>query len=460
MHERAGTVALPEDLTDIDALISAYYDIEPDPSNPDQRVSFGTSGHRGSAFDGKFNEAHIVAITQAIVDYRAEQGFNGPLFIGRDTHALSEPAWRTALEVLAAHNVDVRIDARGSYTPTPAVSVAILGANGAPKHLRTTGEGLADGIVVTPSHNPPRDGGFKYNPPHGGPADSDATSWIAKRANEILEKGWRSVDRVLGSDLLDHPSIHRFDYLAYYVDQLDQVIDIDAIREAGVRIGADPLGGASVDYWGAIAERYGLELTVVNPKVDPAWSFMTLDWDGKIRMDCSSPYAMASLRDAMTPDENGNTPYDIATGNDADSDRHGIVTPDGLMNPNHYLAVATYSWNTGDTAALAALSDDMSGFAHSLMNKINNDYSNGWVYGKSLTVDHVLLLEPVPANGSDVPPNTIGVKFSVTAVDGTKCSGTRIAVRNEEYQSTISLFMTWQENRWVETQGRAEADEL
>ena len=340
MHERAGTVALPEDLTDIDALISAYYDIEPDPSNPDQRVSFGTSGHRGSAFDGKFNEAHIVAITQAIVDYRAEQGFNGPLFIGRDTHALSEPAWRTALEVLAANNVDVRIDARGSYTPTPAVSVAILGANGAPKHLRTTGEGLADGIVVTPSHNPPRDGGFKYNPPHGGPADSDATSWIAKRANEILEKGWRSVDRVLGSDLLDHPCIHRFDYLAYYVDQLDQVIDIDAIREAGVRIGADPLGGASVDYWGAIAERYGLELTVVNPKVDPAWSFMTLDWDGKIRMDCSSPYAMASLRDAMTPDENGNTPYDIATGNDADSDRHGIVTPDGLMNPNHYLAVA------------------------------------------------------------------------------------------------------------------------
>ena len=340
MFDRAGTVALPEDLTDIDALISAYYDIEPDPSNPDQRVSFGTSGHRGSAFDGKFNEAHIVAITQAIVDYRAEQGFNGPLFIGRDTHALSEPAWRTALEVLAANKVDVRIDARGSYTPTPAVSVAILGANGAPKHLRTTGEGLADGIVVTPSHNPPRDGGFKYNPPHGGPADSDATSWIAKRANEILEKGWRSVDRVLGSDLLEHPCIHRFDYLAYYVDQLDQVIDIDAIREAGVRIGADPLGGASVDYWGAIAERYGLELTVVNPKVDPAWSFMTLDWDGKIRMDCSSPYAMASLRSAMTPDENGNTPYDIATGNDADSDRHGIVTPDGLMNPNHYLAVA------------------------------------------------------------------------------------------------------------------------
>ena len=340
MHARAGTVARPEDLIDINEVISSYYDIEPDPSNPDQRVSFGTSGHRGSALDGKFNEAHIVAITQAIVEYRAAQGYDGPLFIGRDTHALSEPAWRTALEVLAAAGVSVRIDARESYTPTPAVSVAILGANGAPENLRTTGSGLADGIVVTPSHNPPRDGGFKYNPPHGGPADSDATGWIADRANELLEQGWRSIPRVLGSDLFEHPCIQRFDYLAYYVDQLDQVIDIDAIRAADVRIGADPLGGASVDYWGAIAERYGLDLTVVNPDVDPAWHFMTLDWDGKIRMDCSSPYAMASLRDAMTPGEDGSTPYDIATGNDADSDRHGIVTADGLMNPNHYRAVA------------------------------------------------------------------------------------------------------------------------
>ena len=340
MHARAGTVARPEDLIDISEVISSYYDIEPDPSNPDQRASFGTSGHRGSSLDGKFNEAHIVAITQAIVEYRAAQGYDGPLFIGRDTHALSEPAWRTALEVLAAAGVSVRIDARESYTPTPAVSVAILGANGAPENLRTTGSGLADGIVVTPSHNPPRDGGFKYNPPHGGPADSDATGWIADRANELLEQGWRSIPRVLGSDLFEHPCIQRFDYLAYYVDQLDQVIDIDAIRAADVRIGADPLGGASVDYWGAIAERYGLDLTVVNPDVDPAWHFMTLDWDGKIRMDCSSPYAMASLRDAMTPGEDGSTPYDIATGNDADSDRHGIVTADGLMNPNHYLAVA------------------------------------------------------------------------------------------------------------------------
>ncbi|MDO4259486.1 MAG: phosphoglucomutase (alpha-D-glucose-1,6-bisphosphate-dependent) [Actinomycetaceae bacterium] len=340
MHERAGTVALPEDLINVDEVTAAYYDIEPDPSNPDQRVVFGTSGHRGSSLDGAFNEAHIVATTAAIVEYRAAQGFDGPLFIGRDTHALSEPAWRSALEVLAAAGVDVRIDSRGAYTPTPAVSVAILCANGAPDNLRTTGAGLADGIVVTPSHNPPRDGGFKYNPPHGGPADSDATGWIASRANEILESGWRAIPRIIGSDLLEHPSIQKYDYLDNYVKQLDQVIDIDAIREAGVRIGADPLGGASVDYWAAIGERYGLDLTVVNPVVDPAWPFMTLDWDGKIRMDCSSPNAMASLRQIMTPGEDGSTPYDIATGNDADSDRHGIVTADGLMNPNHYLAVA------------------------------------------------------------------------------------------------------------------------
>ena len=287
MHERAGTLALPEDLINVEEVLSAYYDIEPDPSIIDQRVSFGTSGHRGSSLDGKFNEAHIVAITAAIVEYRASQGIDGPLFIGRDTHALSEPAWRTALEVLAAAGVSVKIDSHSSYTPTPAVSVAILGANGAPQELRTSGPGLADGIVVTPSHNPPRDGGFKYNPPHGGPADTDATGWIANRANEILEEGWRKIPRIIGAPLFEDEHLEKFDYLTYYVDQLDQVIDMDAIREAGVRIGADPLGGASVDYWAAIAERYGLELTVVNPVVDPAWPFMTLDWDGKIRMDCS-----------------------------------------------------------------------------------------------------------------------------------------------------------------------------
>ncbi len=340
MHPRAGSLARPEDLIDVQEVVSAYYDLEPDVSDPNQRVVFGTSGHRGSSLDAAFNEAHIVAITQAIIEYRASQGIDGPLYIGRDTHALSAPAWRTALEVLTAAEVDVMVDSRESYTPTPAVSLAILNANGAPAALRTTGPGLADGIVVTPSHNPPRDGGFKYNPPHGGPADSDATSWIAARANEILESGWRSVKRSLGSDLMEHHCVHRFGYQTNYVDQLASIIDIDAIRDAKIRIGADPLGGASVDYWAAIAERYDLDLTVVNPNVDPTWSFMTLDWDGKIRMDCSSPSAMASLRTAMTPDASGETPYDIATGNDADSDRHGIVTPDGLMNPNHYLAVA------------------------------------------------------------------------------------------------------------------------
>ncbi|WP_136194291.1 phosphoglucomutase (alpha-D-glucose-1,6-bisphosphate-dependent) [Actinomyces procaprae] len=342
MHERAGLPAQPEDLIDVDEVVNAYYELVPDPAIPAQKVVFGTSGHRGSSLDTAFNEAHIVATTAAIVEYRRSQGTDGVLYIGRDTHALSEPAWRTAIEVLAGAGVTTAVDARGSYTPTPAVSHSILLANGAGTEsgVRTTGPGLADGIVVTPSHNPPRDGGFKYNPPHGGPADSDATSWIAARANELLADGWRDVPRVPIAEALDGNYVIKHDYLETYVSDLENVIDMDAIRDAGVRIGADPLGGASVDYWGAIGERYGLDLTVVNPKVDPAWSFMTLDWDGKIRMDCSSPNAMASLRNAMTPDAEGNTPYDVATGNDADSDRHGIVTPDGLMNPNHYLAVA------------------------------------------------------------------------------------------------------------------------
>ena len=342
MHARAGQTALPEDLIDVDEVINAYYDLVPDPAVPEQRVVFGTSGHRGSSLDTAFNEAHIIATTAAIVEYRRAQGTDGTLYLGRDTHALSEPAWRTAIEVLAGAGVTVAIDARGAYTPTPAVSHSILLAYGAGTEagVRTTGPGLADGIVVTPSHNPPRDGGFKYNPPHGGPADSDATSVIAARANELLADGWRDVKRLPITEALDSRWVVKHDYLETYVADLVNVIDVDAIREAGVRIGADPLGGASVDYWGAIGERYGLDLTVVNPSVDPAWSFMTLDWDGKIRMDCSSPNAMASLRAAMTPDADGVTPYDVATGNDADSDRHGIVTPDGLMNPNHYLAVA------------------------------------------------------------------------------------------------------------------------
>ena len=343
MHPRAGQPAQPDDLVNIDEVISAYYDLVPDPAVPTQKVVFGTSGHRGSSLDTAFNEAHIVAITAAIVEYRRSQGTDGTLYLGRDTHGLSEPAWRTAIEVLSAAGVTTAVDARGSYTPTPAVSHSILRANGAGTEagVRTTGPGLADGIVITPSHNPPRDGGFKYNPPHGGPAGSDATGWIASRANELLAGGWRDVPRIPIGDALDGPHVVKHDYLETYVADLENVVDMDAIREAGVRIGADPLGGASVDYWGAIGERYGLELTVVNPEVDPAWHFMTLDWDGKIRMDCSSPNAMASLRDKMTPDAEGKTPYDVATGNDADSDRHGIVTPDGgLMNPNHFLAVA------------------------------------------------------------------------------------------------------------------------
>ncbi len=325
---RAGTPARPEDLVDVAQLVSAYYTEVPDPDDVDQQVAFGTSGHRGSSLRTAFNEQHILATTQAIVDHRREQGYDGPLFVGADTHALSVPAWGTALEVLVANDVTVMVDDRGGYTPTPAVSHAIIRAN----RGRTTGAGLADGIVVTPSHNPPADGGFKYNPPHGGPADSDATKVIAARANELIRGGLREVRRVPLAQARERAV--RYDFLGSYVDDLPSVLDLDRVREAGVRIGADPLGGASVHYWGEIAERLGLDLTVVNPLVDPTWRFMTLDWDEKIRMDCSSPSAMASL--ISRKDE-----YDIATGNDADADRHGIVTPDaGLMNPNHFLAVA------------------------------------------------------------------------------------------------------------------------
>jgi phosphoglucomutase len=327
---RAGQPAQPSDLVDVPHLVTAYYTGQPDPDDVDQQVAFGTSGHRGTSLKTSFNETHILATTQAICDYRRDQGYDGPLFIGRDTHGLSEPAWSTALEVLVANDVTVLVDDRDGYTPTPAVSHAIIRANRG-KDL-TSGTGLADGIVVTPSHNPPTNGGFKYNPPHGGPADSDATSVIAKRANELITGGLSEVKRIPFSRA--RAAASPYDFMGTYVDDLPSVLDIDKIRAAGVHIGADPLGGASVAYWGEIAERLGLDLTVVNPLVDPTWRFMTLDWDGKIRMDCSSPSAMASLIGRKDD-------YDIATGNDADSDRHGIVTPDaGLMNPNHFLAVA------------------------------------------------------------------------------------------------------------------------
>ena len=332
MTSRAGLPAEESDLIDVDELIAAYYDRIPRADVAAERVAFGTSGHRGSSLSGSFNEVHILATTQAIVDYRAGQGITGPLFLGRDTHALSLPAERSAIEVLVANGVDVRVDSRDSYVPTPALSHAILTYNRA-LAASEGNAGRADGIVVTPSHNPPRDGGFKYNPPHGGPADTDATGWIADRANQLIEAGLEGVTRVRFADL-DGDTIGTYDFRDAYVRDLASIIDIEAIRRAGVRIGADPLGGASVEYWALIAEHYDLDLTVVNPEVDPTWRFMTLDWDEKIRMDPSSPSAMASLV-AKRGD------FDVLTGNDADADRHGIVTPDaGLMNPNHYLAVA------------------------------------------------------------------------------------------------------------------------
>ncbi|HEY2075247.1 MAG TPA: phosphoglucomutase (alpha-D-glucose-1,6-bisphosphate-dependent) [Streptosporangiaceae bacterium] len=326
MDERAGQPATAADLVDVAALVTAYFSEHPDPAEPSQRVSFGTSGHRGCALRLSFNDDHIAATTQAICEHRAAAGITGPIFVGRDTHALSEPAMVTALEVLAANDAEILVDSRDGFTPTPALSRAILAYN----DDRTAG--LADGIVITPSHNPPEDGGFKYNPPDGGPASGEITSAIQSRANELLLGGLREVRRIPVARA--RQAVGRFDFLGEYVAALPFVIDMAAIRAARVRIGADPLGGASVAYWGEIAERYELELTVVNPVVDPTFRFMTLDWDGRIRMDCSSASAMASLIGRRND-------FAVATGNDTDADRHGIVTPDaGLMNPNHYLAAA------------------------------------------------------------------------------------------------------------------------
>jgi len=327
IHPLAGKPAPHDRLTDISALRDAYFSRKPDITDTSQRVSFGTSGHRGSSLRSTFNEAHVLAISQAICEYRDSVGISGPLFLGKDTHALSEPAFISALEVLGANGVTVMVDAGDGYTPTPAISHAILTYN------RGRATGLADGIVITPSHNPPEDGGFKYNPPHGGPADTDITRWIEDRANQLLADHLRAVKRMSYESA--RRAAHAYDYVGTYVDDLASVVDMDAIRDARLRIGVDPLGGAGVAYWQPIVERYGVEIDILNTTVDPAFGFMTLDWDGKIRMDCSSPYAMAKLIGLKDR-------FDIAFGNDTDHDRHGIVTRAGLMNPNHFLAASIH----------------------------------------------------------------------------------------------------------------------
>ena len=328
LDAKAGQPPTPSQLVNVAKLVTSYYAVKPDVSVPAQKVSFGTSGHRGSSFLGSFNEGHILAITQAICEYRAQNGVDGPLFLAEDTHALSEPAFATALEVLAGNGVAVKIDQDLGYTPTPALSHAVLTYNAGRK------SGLADGVVITPSHNPPEDGGFKYNPPNGGPADTGATKWIENRANAILAAGLREVKRCLYERALKAEGTGRFDYISNYVNDLGSVLDLDAVRDAHLSLGADPLGGAGVRYWGRIAERYGLSMTVEHADPDQTFRFMTLDWDGKIRMDCSSPYAMAGL--IAMKDR-----FDVAFACDTDHDRHGIVTRSaGLMNPNHYLAAA------------------------------------------------------------------------------------------------------------------------
>jgi len=327
----AGKPAPADSLIDVAKLLQEYYTVQPDPANPLQRVSFGTSGHRGSAATGTFNEAHILAVSQAVAEYRKSQGITGPLYMGMDSHALSGPAQKTALEVLAAHGIAVFIaptEGYAQYTPTPVISHAILAYN----HGKT--QGLSDGIVITPSHNPPADGGFKYNPPSGGPAEPEITKWVQDRANQLMANGNREVQRIAYESALKAETTFVHDYITPYVNDLENIIDIEVIRAAGIRLGADPLGSSNIAYWEPIANRYGLNITLVNRTVDPTFGFMTVDWDGKIRMDCSSPYAMASL--VKVKDD-----YDIAFGNDTDSDRHGIVTRSmGLMNPNHFLAVA------------------------------------------------------------------------------------------------------------------------
>ncbi|MGJ5676411.1 MAG: phosphoglucomutase (alpha-D-glucose-1,6-bisphosphate-dependent) [Nostochopsis sp.] len=353
----AGKPSPADILINVEQLLDQYYTVHPDPNNPLQRVSFGTSGHRGTSANGTFNEDHILAVSQAVAEYRKSQGINGPLYMGMDTHALSAPAQKSALEVLAANNIEVYIavgEGYAQYTPTPAVSHAILAYNKG-RNLE-----LADGIIITPSHNPPSDGGFKYNPPSGGPAEPEITKWIQTRANELMANNNRDVNRVAYEYALQTATTHYFDFITPYVNDLENIVDIDVIRSSGIRIGVDPLGGSNIAYWQPIAERYGLNITVVNNTVDPTFRFMSVDWDGKIRMDCSSPYAMASL--VKFKDD-----YDIAFGNDTDSDRHGIVTPSvGLMNPNHFLSVAIWylftnrsGWSTTSAIGKTLVSSSM-----------------------------------------------------------------------------------------------------
>src|SRR5512143_3833889 len=384
----AGHPAPPELLVDVPKLIAAYHDEVPDPAVDGQGVVFGTSGHRGSSFHKTFNEWHVLAITQAICRYRAQQGIDGPLFLGADTHALSGPACASALEVLAANGGDVMLAERDEYTPTPAVSHAILTYN----RGRTTG--LADGIVVTPSHNPPSDGGFKYNPPNGGPADTDITGWIQDRANALLADGNRGVERISAAKALAAPTTRQVDLVQPYVDDLASVLDLEVVRTAGLRIGVDPLGGAAAGYWPAVAERFGVQIVVVNPSIDPSFRFMSVDHDGKIRMDCSSPWAMAglvALRDK----------FDIAFGNDADADRHGIVTRSlGLLNPNHYLAVAI-----------------------SYLLSSRPEWSKAAAVGKTLVSSHLIDLV-VQGAGRQVREVPVGFKwFSDGLLNGSICFG-------------------------------------
>jgi phosphoglucomutase len=356
----AGKPATESQPVDVAALLAAYHDLKPDPSVPEQRVVFGTSGHRGSSFDRSFNEWHVLAVVQAICEYRAKDGVDGPVFVGIDTHALSGPAFESTLEVLAGNGVQTQVSAGGEFTPTPAVSHAIL------VHNRGRDTGRADGIVITPSHNPPESGGIKYNPPHGGPADTDATSWIAARANALIEGGLREVKRIPFTQARKAGTTHEFDFLQRYVGDLDDVLDLEIIRAKGVRMGVDPLGGAGVHYWSAIGERYGLNLTVVSETVDPTFSFMSLDWDGRVRMDPSSSYAMQRLIGLKDK-------FDVAFACDTDHDRHGVVAPSsGLMQANHYLAAAAWylfqnrpGWRTdaavGKTAVSTALLDRIAG---------------------------------------------------------------------------------------------------